>query len=65
MLDATIEAFHMIEVTLTEIVVSLGLALNASYNVIFSQDWAESFQPLHHPLISILLKFVTISILIR
>ena len=36
LLESTIEAFHMIEVTLTEIVMSLGLALNASYNVIFS-----------------------------
>ena len=61
----TIKTLHVIEMTLSEVLMSLSLALNASNYVILSQDWAESFQTLYDSFIRILFKFVTISVLIH
>ena len=55
-----VETLHVVEVLLAEVLVSLCLILNATNNIVLSQEWAVCFEALHDSLIGAMLKLITI-----
>ena len=55
-----VETLHVVEVLLAEVLVSLCLILNATNNIVLSQEWAVCFEALHDSLIGAMLKLIAI-----